>query len=181
MQQIELNGSIIPYEIRPSRRARRLGLTVYPGGRLVVTVPVTLSEDIEGFIRRHQRWVLGATRRFAGKRRLPGGLKDYRENRETALSLIRERIAHFNTVYRYKVRNITIRNMKTRWGSCSRKRNLSFSYKLVHLSPELADYIIVHELCHLKEFNHSEAFWKLVGKTIPQYKSLRRALRSFVH
>jgi predicted metal-dependent hydrolase len=51
----------------------------------------------------------------------------------------------------------------------------------VHLEPELVDYVVVHELCHLAEFNHSQAFWRLVGKTIPQYKSLRRTLRSFVH
>jgi predicted metal-dependent hydrolase len=181
VHSLELNGQKISYEIRPSRRARRLGLTVYPGGRLVVTMPVSSTEDPEGFIQRHALWVQQSMRRQAGKKRLPGGVKDYRENRMSAHQLVSERIKHFNTIYRFKIGKVTIRNTKSRWGSCSRNGNLSFSYKLVHLSPELVDYIIVHELCHLKEFNHSERFWKLVGKTIPQYKSLRHALRAFIH
>ncbi len=181
MQALNFHGKEISYEIRPSRRARRLGLTVYAGGRLVVTVPIGGSEDIEQFIYRHGRWVLSAQQRLSGKKRLPGGIKDYRANRVSAYSLALERLKHFNKFYRFKIGRVTIRNTRTRWGSCTRKGNLSFSYKLVHLSPELADYIIVHELCHLNEFNHSPAFWALVGKTVPQYKSLRKRLRSFVH
>ena len=181
MHSVELNNKAVSYEIRPSRRARRLGLTVYPGGRLVVTMPFSSTEDPEAFIRRHAAWVTHSMGRLSGKKRLPGGVKDYRENRMSAHELVAERIKHFNARYRFKVGKITIRNTRTRWGSCSKKGALSFSYKLVHLSPELSDYIIVHELCHLKEFNHSPAFWRLVGKTIPQYKSLRGRLRSFVH
>lgn len=181
MHSVELNGKAISYEIRPSRRARRLGLTVYPGGRLVVTIPISSSEDIEAFIRRHAAWILSSMHRQSGKKRLPGGIRDYRANRLSAHELVQERIKHFNATYRFKLGKITIRDTRTRWGSCSRTGNLSFSYKLVHVSPELADYIIVHELCHLKEFNHSEKFWKLVGKSIPQYKTYRKQLRSFVH
>ena len=181
MHSIELHGKSVSYEIRPSRRARRLGLTVYAGGRLVVTVPVSSTEDYEAFIRRHAGWIVQAMTKLSGKRRLPGGAKDYRENRLSAHELVQERIKHFNAYYRFKINKVTIRNIRSRWGSCSKSGNLSFSYKLVHLAPELVDYIIVHELCHLKEFNHSEKFWNLVGKTIPQYKTYRRQLRSFVH
>lgn len=181
MNSVEIHGTTIRYEIRPSRRARRLGLTVYPGGRLVVTVPVSTKEDPEVFIKRHGKWVLESIRRQFFKKRLPGGVKDYRENRARALELVTNRIEHFNKFYGFKMGRVTIRNTRSRWGSCSRNGNLSFSYKLVHLSPELVDYIVVHELCHLQEFNHSSAFWKLVEAKIPQYKLLRRMLRSFVH
>ncbi len=181
MHAVELNGREINYEIRPSRRARRLGLTVYPGGRLVVTIPHGSSEDLAHFISRHSHWVLKAIGRQAGKKRLPGGVKDYLANRISALDLVSERIKHFNEYYKFKVGRVTIRNTRSRWGSCSKNGNLSFSYKLVHLDLELVDYVIVHELCHLKEFNHSPRFWALVGKTIPQYKSIKKSLRSFVH
>jgi predicted metal-dependent hydrolase len=71
---------------------------------------------------------------------------------------------------------------KSRWGSCSRKKNLNFNYKLIQLPLELADYIVVHELCHLQEFNHGQGFWNLVGETIPDYKARRDELRKkFIH
>jgi hypothetical protein len=154
---------------------------VYAGGRLVVTVPARSKDNPEAFLKRHAGWVLVSLRRQSGKKQLPGGVKDYKQNRPLAHRLVSERIRHFNTFYKFTVGNVTIRNTRSRWGSCSRKGNLSFSYKLVHLSPELSDYIIVHELCHLSEFNHSAAFWQLVAKTIPRYKELRHSLRSFIH
>lgn len=72
---------------------------------------------------------------------------------------------------------ITIRAQKTRWGSCSAKRNLNFNCLLMLLREELRDYVIIHELCHIKEMNHSPAFWKEVEKYCPDHKSLRKELR----
>jgi len=73
---------------------------------------------------------------------------------------------------------VSIRNQKTRWGSCSRQKNLSFSYRLFLLPPRFCDYVIVHELCHLKEMNHSPKFWALVARTFPDYKKLRREMKA---
>jgi hypothetical protein len=70
-----------------------------------------------------------------------------------------------------------IKNTSSRWGSCSRLGNLNFNYKIVFLPPELQDYLVVHELCHLGQFNHSQSFWNLVKKTIPEYLRLRKNLR----
>ena len=75
------------------------------------------------------------------------------------------------------VGKIAIRNQKSRWGSCSKKGNLNFNYKLVFLSPEIRDYVIVHEICHIKEFNHGRDFWNLVGEAVPEYKEMRKRLR----
>lgn len=109
-----------------------------------------------------------------GKRRVN---KKYKENKDKALSIVKDRIEYFNTIYNFKWNRIVIRNQKTRWGSCSRKGNLNFNYKIALLPPESADYIIVHELCHLGEFNHSQKFWDLVAKTIPDYLVIRKDLR----
>jgi len=97
--------------------------------------------------------------------------------KEEARVLITERLQHFNQAYNFEIRRVSIRNQRTRWGSCSKKGNLNFNYKVALLSPQLADYIIVHELCHLGEFNHSKRFWILVTKTIPNYPEIRRELR----
>lgn len=99
------------------------------------------------------------------------------KHREHARSLVHDRIAHFNAAGEYSVRRIAIRNSKTRWGSCSRAGNLNFHYKIALLPERVRDYVIVHELCHLKEFNHSRAFWNLVGEILPDYRELRGALR----
>jgi predicted metal-dependent hydrolase len=99
--------------------------------------------------------------------------------KSAALELAKNRIEHFNTIYHFSFQRINIRNQKTRWGSCSRRGNLSFTYKIAKLPAELADYLIVHELCHLGEFNHSQAFWKLVAQTVPDYQKLRRELKTY--
>lgn len=104
------------------------------------------------------------------------GLSKYREHARTVVHL---KIAVWNEHYKHPIKKVFIKNQKTRWGSCSSKGNLNFSYRIVYLPEELQDYLIVHELCHLKEFNHSKNFWALVGETIPDYESRRAALKKF--
>ena len=103
--------------------------------------------------------------------------KEYLRLREVARSFVWERLAHFNNRYGFALRKVFIKNHKSRWGSCSAKGNLNFNYKIVKLPSAVADYIIVHELCHLGEFNHSPRFWNLVAKVVPEHRKIRRLLR----
>lgn len=109
------------------------------------------------------------------------GRKLYLAHKEAARTLVRERIAHFMGYYGPRhsiaVGKIAIRNQRSRWGSCSRKGNLNFNYKLTFLPPEVRDYVIVHEICHIKEFNHGPGFWALVAEIVPEHKRLRAMLR----
>jgi predicted metal-dependent hydrolase len=108
--------------------------------------------------------------------------KLYLANKEAARAIVTERVRHFLSYYgpRHGIAlgRISIRNQKSRWGSCSKKGNLNFTYKLAFLPPELRDYVIVHEICHVKEFNHGRGFWALVGETMPEWKALRKKLRA---
>ncbi len=104
--------------------------------------------------------------------------KQYLKVKEGARALVHARLQHFNAHYRLPLRKVFIKNHKSRWGSCSEKGNLNFNYKLLYLPPEIVDYVIVHELCHLAEFNHSPRFWTLVERTIPEHRRLKRALRT---
>jgi len=99
------------------------------------------------------------------------------EKREQARYFVENRISYFNKFYKFEINRIAIKNTSARWGSCSSKRNLNYNYKIIYLKPALADYLIVHELCHLKEFNHSKRFWSLVYKTIPAYVKINKELR----
>jgi predicted metal-dependent hydrolase len=96
-----------------------------------------------------------------------------------ARALVTQRLQHFNQVYGYKIGKISIRKQKTRWGSCSKQGNLNFNYRIIHLPEALRDYVIVHELCHIGQFNHSKAFWELMAQTVPDWKSCRAALRHY--
>mgnify|MGYP001609645548 FL=1 len=108
---------------------------------------------------------------------LRGKKKEYLENKGKALALALSRIEHFNKIYKVNIGKINIKNQKTRWGSCSKKGNINFNYKIALLPERLSDYIIVHELCHLKEFNHSCKFWDLVSITIPDWLERRSELK----
>lgn len=107
--------------------------------------------------------------------------KLYLAKKEEVRAIVSDRVAHFIQHYGPRhgiaVGKIAIRNQKSRWGSCSRKGNLNFNYKLAFLPPEERDYVIVHEICHIKEFNHGRGFWALVRETVPDYKELRKKLR----
>lgn len=99
--------------------------------------------------------------------------------KEPARVLVFGLLTEMAALYNVSYAGVAIRNQRTRWGSCSKKGNLNFNYKIVFLPPHLAKYIVAHELCHLIEFNHSVNFWELVGQTIPNFKNCRNELRKF--
>ncbi len=103
---------------------------------------------------------------------------DYLRYKESAYRLVVDRLAYYNRLYKLSFNRIYIRNQKTRLGSCSMKRNLNFNYKILFLDKKTQDYIIVHELCHLKEFNHSKRFWSLVEKIFPDWRVIKKELKN---
>ena len=180
-RKIELHKNKVEYTLKVSKRARRMRLAIYCDGNFVVTAPQNMSENIiEQFIIRKSQWILDKLDYFksiSGRVFAKGTKKDYAKYKDQALVLAQQRIEYFNKDYGFKFNKINIKNQKTRWGSCSRKGNLNFNYKIALLSEKLADYIIIHELCHLKEFNHSQKFWNLVAKMMPDYLEIRNELK----
>jgi len=103
----------------------------------------------------------------------------YRHNKEFARQIISSRVEYFANECHFTYGRIAIRNSRRSWGSCSSLGNLNFHYRLAFLPKELLDYVVVHELCHLRHFNHSPAFWAEVAKILPTYQSLRADLRQY--
>ena len=157
-------------------------LSVQAGGAVVLTVPHRVDVGtIERFLAKHTEWISRASAKMRQLKALPvSGRRDYLKHKEVAREFICERVAHWNQLYQFPHSRIAIKNTKRLWGSCSRKGNLNFSYALLFLPRELADYVVVHELCHLKEHNHSRAFWALVAKVLPMHHELRRELRRYI-
>ncbi|MDB5194853.1 MAG: putative metal-dependent hydrolase [Parcubacteria group bacterium] len=107
------------------------------------------------------------------------GTKPHKDAVERTRALVTERVSYWSGVYGIPYGTISIRKQKTRWGSCSQAGNLSFNYRLGFLPLHLADYVIVHELCHIRQHNHSPAFWALVAQAIPHPKKLRTHLHAY--
>lgn len=182
------------YEIRESSRAKRLSITVHPDGRVTVTKPVRVSERrAQAFVGKHQEWIAKAQeafRRRAERQRKAGqepvalprprkGSTAYADARTAARVLVTERLEHFNRLYGFRYGAVSIRDQKTRWGSCSAAGALSFNYRIAYLPPALQDYVVVHELAHVKEHNHSPRFWAQVARAVPDHARLRKELRRY--
>ena len=150
---------------------------------MIVTKPKRVNLDIvEKFLISKSDWVfekveLVKKNKSINISNIKNTKREYLENKDKALKLAKERLNYFNNIYNFSWNNITIKNQKTRWGSCSRKGNLNFNYKLALIPKEMSDYVVVHELCHLKEMNHSKRFWDLVAKAIPDYLEIRKRMK----
>jgi predicted metal-dependent hydrolase len=157
-------------------------ITIRDGGEVVVTLPQGVQEArASAFVKSKERWITQARSKVLRQQSsttIPKrSVSDFKQYKAAAHTFVTARLQECNTHYRYVWNNVSIKNTSSRWGSCSKKKNLSFSYRIIFLPPELQDYLIIHELCHLGEFNHSPQFWKLVEAELPNYKHLRKELR----
>jgi len=180
---IRLHDKDVVYWARKHRRARSVRITVHPGGRVVVTVPLrgVSQKMVEEFVASKREWLARSIETMKGVdesmlRR--GSRAEYLRERERAREFIASRIAVLNADGHFSFGDIRIKNQKTCWGSCSVKGNLNFNYKILFLPPAVADYVIAHELCHLKQMNHSPKFWNLVSELVPNYNELKKELNA---
>lgn len=178
-KEIKLGGKKVKYILKNNRRGHHVRLTIGCDGTLTATKPWWTDENaVEKFIAQKAEWIISKIEYFKrfDSRFFARDRKSYLAGKEAARKLVEARLAHFNRFYGFRFGRISIRKQKSRWGSCSKKGNLNFNYKIALLPGHLADYIIVHELCHLKEFNHSRKFWSLVSRAIPEDKKAKREL-----
>lgn len=172
----------IQYIFKKSFRAKRLRITLYPDKKCAVTLPYGFSESrAKRFLREKYSWIQKKLQYF-DKHKVhlfpKTTQKEYLQRKKEAYAIIKEKISYFNSFYKFPFGKIFIRRQKTRWGSCSHKGNLNFNFNIIHLPQNLLNYLVVHELCHLKELNHSKNFWELVSLQIPDYKRLRKELKT---
>lgn len=186
MDQVLMLGlERIPYLLKRSQRARRLRLTMQPEGILVVTVPSKVPvEQIGALVAPYSTWILRHYLRQRSKPRhsLPamGDLSAYKEHKAAAHAFVDQYLEMLRDKEALPPHRIQIKNHQSRWGSCSRRGGLNFNYRIVLLPFELAEYIIIHEVCHLFELNHSVRFWNHVARFLPDHEKRRTQLRSYV-
>ena len=172
-----------PYRLIRSNR-KTLAIQVSASGQVTVRAPRTISDaTIENFLTQKESWILKHLSHAASEpdpspgenRPLSDFLRSY--YMESARKKFKRKTAAYANKMDVTYGRITIREQKTRWGSCSSKGNLNFNWKLILAPPEVLDYVVVHEHCHLKEMNHSKAFWDEVGKVMPEYETYKLWLK----
>ena len=170
----------IPYTIIRSAR-RTIAIQIAKDGEVIVRCPNRMPVSaVESFLTEKQNWI----QTHLQKQRQRPTEEAFTEQQLKALSdrtkeLLQQRLPELAEILNVSYEKVTVRKQRTRWGSCSSKGNLNFNCLLALVPPEVFDYVVVHELCHLKEMNHSERFWTEVEKIIPDHKSHRKWLREY--
>lgn len=166
----------ITYKVVRSAR-RTLSIQILPDGQVLVRSPYSVSDSrIAAFVKEKSDWI---TKHLQKKN--PGAPsftdEQIRELAQRAVKEIPARVKYFAPLIGVTYGNITIRNQKTRWGSCTAEGNLNFNCLLMLAPPHVVDYVVIHELCHRIELNHSPRFWAEVEKICPDYALHRKWLK----
>ena len=167
--------------VRSSRRSK--AIEIKPGGRIIVRVPNRATNmEIMRFVTEHEDWIVKHLAKLAAaEEAMPVkklGREEIQKLADQALKVIPERVAFYAPLVGVSYGRITIRNQRTRWGSCSAKGNLNFNCLLMLTPPEVIDSVVVHELCHRLEMNHSKAFYDNVLRVFPEYRKWDKWLKT---
>lgn len=175
----------LPYRlIRSGRKSFSVSISLDDG--ITVRVPLYAPEkEIQHFLIEKQHWIITRYLEAEAKKKnrpvsdLSDDQRAFLEKKyiDAAREYFPKRVAYFHSFTGGAYKRITIRDQKTRWGSCSAKGTLSFNWRLMLAPPAILDYVVVHELCHLTHMNHSAAFWQAVESVYPDYRTARKWLK----
>ena len=175
----------LPYTLIRSNR-KSCAISISPEGRITVRIPQRTTErELNRLLVEKQHWIITKYLETL-KRQADRPVSDLTDAQRAALTqryiaaakeYFPKRAAYFRQFTGGNYNRITIRDQKTRWGSCSAKGTLSFNWRLMLAPPAILDYVVVHELCHLTHMDHSAAFWQAVESVCPDYRSARKWLK----
>ena len=165
--------------IRSNRRS--VCLIVTEQAELVIRAPHRLPEArILRFVEQKRRWIERKMREMSERPKSKVvSQEEAGSYRELAKQIIPQRVKHYADLTGLLPRSVKISNARKRWGSCSAKGTINISWRLVLAPPEAIDYVVVHELVHLVERNHSQRFWRRVAEILPDFKACRKYLKQF--
>lgn len=165
---------------------RTISIQVNADASVTVRAPKwATNKDIERILKEKEAWILKHIKQIEESKAANEAMgiaylndEEIRELAKKAIRIIPKRVAHYAPIIGVDYGRITIRNQKSRWGSCSGKGNLNFNCLLMLAPLDVIDYVVVHELCHRKQMNHSRAFWDEVSKVLPDYKVQMKWLKN---
>ena len=161
--------------VRSSRKT--LAVQIRADGTVIARAPLRMPKDrILYFLSEKASWIRMQQGRMQERENMRQQARIHldaaqeKEIRERAKSVLAQRTAYFARQVGVTYGRITVRDQKTRWGSCSQTGNLNFNFRLILAPPEVLDYVVVHELCHRRQMNHSAQFWQEVAQVLPDYR-----------
>ena len=167
----------VPYRIIKSDR-KTIAIQIQPDGQVVVRCPKGMRlEEARRFVKSKADWIEKHLAKLDRQETVKYTPQQIEHLREQTRALVAARVNYYAPIVGVTYHQIAIRSQRTRWGSCSSKGNLNFNCLLALVPPEVLDYIVVHELCHLKELNHSERFWREVARVLPDYQARKQWLK----
>lgn len=166
------------YELIRSGR-RTLALQMKPDGTLVVRAPrLTTRRRIEAFLREHEDWIAARRQKLAARPPVEKlSPEELAALKKRARRVFLARTAYYAPLLGVSYGRVSVRSQRSRWGSCSLQGNLNFNCLLLLAPPEVLDYVVVHELCHRLEMNHSPRFWAAVESVLPDCRARRAWLK----
>jgi len=172
------------YSTRYSNRSKSARINIYHDGLVVITLPKNLLNiSVQDLISQKSSWIFRKLDFLLSLQVNPDisvdSVEHFSSKKLEAKDVISKRVDELASMYGFEFEKIRIKKLKTRWGSCSSKKNLNFNYKILFLPEDIRDYIIVHELCHLRQMNHSKKFWQEVENIIPDYKIKIETLKKY--
>ncbi|MFA6537319.1 MAG: M48 family metallopeptidase [Patescibacteria group bacterium] len=180
LNQIKINEKVFPLIIKIKPHSRRISLKVSRQKEIVITKPALLSFGVvEDFVEKNKDWLCRQLQKIESKKEIFIDREEFLKNKDDFFDLITDKVFYFSKILQVQPQKIKIRLGRSRWGSCSRKGILNFNFRLSKLSEEIIDYVVVHELCHLREFNHSKKFWDLVQSVMIDYSERRKKLKNY--
>lgn len=182
MQQINIDGVSSPIEVI-RRRRKTLGVKIDRSGKIIALIPIRATiKETKAFLSSESKWIERTYRKTLealAQAETEGYFTEaeLEAMTEKARVLITERVKHYAPLIGVTYGRITIRKQRSRWGSCSAEGNLSFNCLLAEVPPPVLDSVVVHELCHRKQMNHSKAFYYEVRKVFPEYDKHHKWLK----
>ena len=165
---------LIKYELQ-RKRIKNIYIKIEQG-KVIVKAPYKISkQDIEKIVKQKEKWIQRKLDEQKNRKAIQVPTTQEIENLKNKLE---QYVSIYSKILDVKPNQIRIRNIKTAWGSCSEKKNITFSSSLAKKSNKFIEYVVVHELCHIKQMNHSKSFWQLVENNIPEYKKIRKEGRA---
>ena len=170
-------GLKVQYSIIRSDR-KTIAIQIQPDGEIIVRAPKGMRmEEIRQFVESKASWINKHLSNRTDQNQQKFTDRELKALREKARALVTDRVQYYAPLIGVTYNQIAIRAQHTRWGSCSSKGNLNFNCLLALVPIEVLDYVVVHELCHRKELNHSDRFWNEVANILPDYKCRKKWLK----
>lgn len=172
--QIEYNGEVIPYELVKSKIKN---MYIYiKNGKVTVKVPTRIKDKyIQDFVSKKSRWIYEKVKQDKEKTEVEEKLEQ--KDIENLEIVVKNSVERYTELLKKRPNKVRIKDMKYAWGSCSSNKNISINRKLAKKDEKVIEYVVLHEMCHLKYMNHSKDFWNLVETYMPEYKDYKKILK----